>query len=161
MHPAGCKFRALYDACSVTNIPRGVLSTRVNPDTSRLRVDEQIRFEYGCVWTWKFLTGKKKLQIQKYLDTWGRFRYIVLQTQGVLTIYKNHTRGNLLHKHKTIQFDAMGEGSAITSKSPKISHLFNIHDSSLGRHVNAFSRERLQIHRYSITKREPFRRENL
>ena len=23
----------LYDACSVTNIPRGVLGTRVNPDT--------------------------------------------------------------------------------------------------------------------------------
>ena len=101
------------------------------------------------------------MQIQKYLDACGCFRYIVLQTQGVLTIYKNHTRGNLLHKHKTIEFDAMGEGTAITSKSPKISHLFNLHDSSLGRHVNALSRKRLEIHGYSITKREPFRSENL
>ena len=42
---ARCKFRALYDACSVANIPRGVLGTRVNPDTCRISVDEQIRFE--------------------------------------------------------------------------------------------------------------------
>ena len=27
------KFRALYDACSVANIPSGVPGTRVNPDT--------------------------------------------------------------------------------------------------------------------------------
>ena len=117
MHLAGCKFRALYDACSVANIPRGVLSTRVNQDTSRLRVDGQIRFEYGYVWTWKFLTGKKKLQIQIYLDTCGSFRYIIADTRGAYHL-KNHTRGNLLHKHKTIEFDAMGEGIAITSKSP-------------------------------------------
>ena len=30
------------DACSVANIPRGVLGTRVNPDTGRIRVDGQI-----------------------------------------------------------------------------------------------------------------------
>ena len=41
---ARCKFRALYDACSVANIPRGVLGTRVNPDTCRISVDGQIRF---------------------------------------------------------------------------------------------------------------------
>ena len=35
------------DACSVANISRGVLTTRVNPDTRRIRVDGQIRFEYG------------------------------------------------------------------------------------------------------------------
>ena len=28
-----------YDACSVVNIPRGVLGTRVNPGTCRIRVD--------------------------------------------------------------------------------------------------------------------------
>ena len=28
-----CKVRALYDACSVANIPSGVLGTKVNPDT--------------------------------------------------------------------------------------------------------------------------------
>ena len=43
---ARCKFCALYDACSVANIPRGVLGTRVNPDTCRICVDGQIRFAY-------------------------------------------------------------------------------------------------------------------
>ena len=43
---ARCKFRALYDAYSVANILRGVLGTRVNPDTCRIRVDGQIRFAY-------------------------------------------------------------------------------------------------------------------
>ena len=62
------------NACSVANIPGGVLGTRMNPDTCRLRVHGQIRFEYGYVWTWKILNqGKKKLRIQKYPDTsgWG------------------------------------------------------------------------------------------
>ena len=36
---ARSKFRALYDACSVANISRGVLGSRVNPDTSRIPVD--------------------------------------------------------------------------------------------------------------------------
>ena len=57
---ATCKFRALYDACSVGNIPRGVLGTRVNPKTCRIRVDGQIRFESGYVWTWKFLNWERK-----------------------------------------------------------------------------------------------------
>ena len=43
---ARCKFRVLYDACSVANIPRGVLGTRVNPDTCRISVDGQIRFAF-------------------------------------------------------------------------------------------------------------------
>ena len=55
-----CKFRALYDACCVANIPKGVLGTRVNPDTYRMRVDGQIRFEKGYVWTWKFLNPERK-----------------------------------------------------------------------------------------------------
>ena len=54
----------------------GVLSTRVNPDTFRIR--------FGYVWTGKFdlntlrvdgnifKSGKKKLQIKKYPDTCGR-----------------------------------------------------------------------------------------
>ena len=41
---ARCKFCALYNACSVANIPRGVLSTAVNPDTCQIGVDRQIRF---------------------------------------------------------------------------------------------------------------------
>ena len=51
---ASDKFRALYDACSVSNIPRGVPGTRVNPYTCeqansiciRMRVDVEI-FESG------------------------------------------------------------------------------------------------------------------
>ena len=39
-----CKFCALYNACSVANIPRGVLGTAVNPDTCQIGVDRQIRF---------------------------------------------------------------------------------------------------------------------
>jgi len=39
-----------------------------------------------------------------------------------------------------------------TAKFPEISHFFNLHDSSLGRHVNAASRKRLEIQAYSITK---------
>ena len=36
-------------------------------------MDGQIRFEFGYLWTWKFLqTGKKKLRIQRYPDTCGR-----------------------------------------------------------------------------------------
>ena len=54
------KIRAFYDACSVANIPRGVLDTRVNPDTCRIRVEGQIRFEYGYAWTWKFLKPERK-----------------------------------------------------------------------------------------------------
>ena len=57
---ARLKFRALYNACSVANIPRGVLGTRVNPKTCRIRVDRQIRFESGYVWTWKFLNWERK-----------------------------------------------------------------------------------------------------
>ena len=34
----------------------------------------------------------------------------------------------------------------------KISHFFNQHDSSLGRHVNATSRKSLEIQAYPITK---------
>ena len=41
---ARCKFCALYNACSVANIPRGVLGTGVNLDTCRIGVDRQIRF---------------------------------------------------------------------------------------------------------------------
>ena len=42
---ARCKFRALYDACYVANIPRGVLGTRQK---------EWIRIRVGYVWTGKF-----------------------------------------------------------------------------------------------------------
>ena len=38
------------------------------------------------------------------------------------------------------------------AKFPEISHFFNLHDSSLGRHVNAASRKSLEIQAYSITK---------
>ena len=39
------------------------------------------------------------------------------------------------------------------AKLPKISHLFTLHHSSLGRHVNAVSFKMLEIQAYSITKR--------
>ena len=47
-------------ACSVANILRGVMGTRVNPDRCRIRVDGQIQFEYGAVWTWEFLNPEKR-----------------------------------------------------------------------------------------------------
>ena len=51
--------------------PRGVLGTRMNPDTCRIRVDGQIRFENGYVWMWKFKNAEKKARIKKYPDTCG------------------------------------------------------------------------------------------
>ena len=54
------------DACFVANIPRGVLRTRVNPDTCQIRVYVEI-----------FESGKKKLRIKKYPDTCGRGLRIV------------------------------------------------------------------------------------
>ena len=78
----------LYDACSVATISRRVLPTRVNPDTcrirvacerqtfllarrsqARIRVDGQIRFEYGYVSTRKFLNPQRKIcGLKKYPD---------------------------------------------------------------------------------------------
>ena len=43
---AWCKFRALCYTCSVNNIPRGVLGTRVNPDTCG-------RGKFSDFWIWK------------------------------------------------------------------------------------------------------------
>ena len=53
---ARCNFRALYDACSVANIPRGVLGTRVNPDTCRISVEGKFdlnpdTWAYDKIWT--------------------------------------------------------------------------------------------------------------
>ena len=39
-----------------------------------------------------------------------------------------------------------------SKKFPEISHFFDLHDSSLGHHVNAASRNSLEIQAYSITK---------
>ena len=58
---ARCKFRALFVAFRVANIPRGILGTRVTPVTCRMRVDGQIWFEYEYVWTWKFLNPERKI----------------------------------------------------------------------------------------------------
>ena len=38
------------------------------------------------------------------------------------------------------------------AKFPEISHFFNLHDSPLGRHVNAASRKSLEIQAHSVTK---------
>ena len=57
---ARCKFRALYDAASFANIPSGVLGTRTNPDTCGIRMDGQMPFEYGYMWTWRFLKPERK-----------------------------------------------------------------------------------------------------
>ena len=40
----------------------------------------------------------------------------------------------------------------LESKIPGKNLLFNLHNSSLGRHVNAASRKSLEIQAYSITK---------
>ena len=32
----------------------------MNPDTRQIRVDGQIRFEYGYLWTWKFFNPERK-----------------------------------------------------------------------------------------------------
>ena len=37
----------------------------MNPDPCRVRVHGQIRFEYGYVWTWKFLNPKEKVTDSK------------------------------------------------------------------------------------------------
>ena len=58
-----CKFPALDNAYSVANIPRGVLSTRVHPDT-RIRV--------GFVWTGKFDLN---------IDTCGRGNFSIRKEQ--------------------------------------------------------------------------------
>ena len=49
--------------------------------------------------------------------------------------------------------DTMG---AQRSSSPKISHFFNLQDSSLGRHVNAAPSKSLEIQAHCITKRSAF-----
>ena len=69
---ARLKFRALYNACSVANIPRGVLGTKVNPDTPLIRVDGQIWFEYGYLWSLKYWIRKGKVADSKYPDSYGR-----------------------------------------------------------------------------------------
>ena len=45
---------------TAANIPKEVLGTRVNPYTCWIRVDGQILFEYGHLWTWKFLSPGRK-----------------------------------------------------------------------------------------------------
>ena len=65
LYPEYCIQDGNLDACSVANIPRGVQGTRMNPDACRLRVHGQIRFEYGYVWTWKFLNPKEKVTDSK------------------------------------------------------------------------------------------------
>ena len=42
--------------------------------------------------------------------------------------------------------------NCLDNKNPEIGHFFNLHDTSLGRHVNAVSRKSLEIQVYSITK---------
>ena len=45
--------------------PGGVLSTRVNPDTFRIRVDGQIRFDYAtCGWKYFFNPGRKSFGLK-------------------------------------------------------------------------------------------------
>ena len=51
---------ALLCACSIYNIPRGVLGTTVNSDTCRIRVDGRIRFEYVTCGREFFLIRNKK-----------------------------------------------------------------------------------------------------
>ena len=41
---------------------------------------------------------------------------------------------------------------------PEISHFFNLHDNSLGRHVNSAPRKSLEIQAYSTKPRTLFKR---
>ena len=63
-----------YYCCIAKEISRGVLGTRVYPDTCRIRVDEQnsIWIRWIGVDMEMLEYGKKKLRIQKYPDTCGR-----------------------------------------------------------------------------------------
>ena len=65
-----CKFRVLYDECSVANIPRGVQGTRVNPDTCRICVDGQIRFPE------RKICGLKNIRISVDEATINHFLFI-------------------------------------------------------------------------------------
>ena len=47
------------------------------------------------------------------------------------------------------------------AKFLEIIHFFNLHDSCLGRHVNAASRKSLEIQGYSITKPRTLLKQNL
>ena len=51
------------DACSVANIPR--VPGWIPIPVGYVRVHRQIRFEYGYVWTWKFLNPKEKVTDSK------------------------------------------------------------------------------------------------
>ena len=51
----------LYDACALANVPRGLLGTRVNPDTCRIRVDGQTRLKTDACRIVE--SRKKKLRI--------------------------------------------------------------------------------------------------
>ena len=47
----------------------------MNPDTFRIRVDAQIRFEYAtCGWKYFFLSGKKKLGLNRVIFTDALFQ---------------------------------------------------------------------------------------
>ena len=69
------KFPALYDTCSVANIPRGVLGTRVNQNESGYMSDACERANSISIRIFVdveiFESAKKKLRIQKYPDTCG------------------------------------------------------------------------------------------
>ena len=69
------QFRSLYHTCSVANIPRGVLGTRVNVDI-RVRYVWTGRFDLNpdTCGSRNFWIRKKKLRIQKYPDTCGQGR---------------------------------------------------------------------------------------
>ena len=54
------------------------------------------------------------------------------------------------HKHKSNTFS--NTWTVQITKLPEISHFFNLHDSSLCRHVNAASRKSLEIQAYSMKK---------
>ena len=60
-------------------------------------MDGQIRFESGYVWTWKFVSGKKKLQIKNYPHTCGRGLKAAKRESNV-----PNTRGHTVSPHATL-----------------------------------------------------------
>ena len=88
-----CKFPALDNAYSVANIPRGVLSTRVHPDT---RIPGYVSDSCGranSIWILIrvdveiFQFGKNKFQIEKHRDSCGRGLRLWVNERLRLTLF--------------------------------------------------------------------------
>ena len=135
----------LNNACSVANIPRGVLGTRVNLDMCQIRVDRNIRFEYRYDWTWKFLIQKEKVadsKISDYVWTGSQFPSWkgVIQKELMVWLLKGVQRtwiqvlevnfSDFLIKEKEIQFELERDSSYLSKNDWKVG--WNLREMALG-----------------------------